>query len=254
MNNNNIRFIDIFCGCGGLALGFQDAGFEFLMGVDNDNPSLDTLKYNFPDTIAVNLDLFKKETPIDIKARLGRKQVDIFETESDNSIDIIIGGPPCQGMSLTGPRKFDDPRNRLYQAFIDLVGALQPSAFVIENVPGMKNLYGGRIFKEIKSRFKKLGFTVQYDILNSADYGVPQIRKRLFIIGLKQELGLYEFPEPSVRPEKYISCEDAISDLPARRPENGIGKDTDIYSIKPFILSTCPAIICPPLFIPTLGS
>jgi len=97
----------------------------------------------------------------------------------------------------------------------------------------MKNLYGGRIFREIKNRFKKLEYTVQAEILNAADYGIPQIRKRLFIVGLQEKLGLYEFPVAAIKPEKYVSCEDAISDLPARKPEEGMGEDIDKYAGKP---------------------
>ena len=93
----------------------------------------------------------------------------------------------------------------------------------------MKNLYSGRVFNEIKRRFDELDYNFEAEILNSADFGVPQTRTRLFIVGLRKELDYFEFPEPILKPEKYVSCMDAISDLPARKPEDGIGNDQDKY-------------------------
>ena len=218
------NFIDIFSGCGGLSLGFKNAGYNLVMGIDNDAPSLKTLKYNFPTTLAENFDLFNLNAIDEIKSKL--------ET-SGKDIDVIIGGPPCQGFSLTGTRKFNDPRNRLYMSFIDLVEKLKPKAFLIENVPGVKNLYGGKVFREIEKRFTDLEYSVSSDILNSADYGVPQVRKRLFIIGIKKNVGVFKFPEPTHFLDNYISCKDAIDDLPPRKPENGIGDNLDKYIEKP---------------------
>ncbi len=111
MSKKILNIIDIFSGCGGLTLGFNDAGFKDLIAVDNDLASLETFKYNFPNTVTLNLDLFQNKSISQITKKA--------KSLTDNSIDVIVGGPPCQGFSLTGPRNFNDPRNRLYLSFID---------------------------------------------------------------------------------------------------------------------------------------
>lgn len=108
-------------------------------------------------------------------------------------VDVIIGGPPCQGFSLTGPRNFEDKRNKLYLAMIETVRRYQPQAFLIENVPGMANLYKGAVKDEIIRRFTDMGYNVNCKIVCAADYGVPQIRKRLVFVGLKQSPVKYDF-------------------------------------------------------------
>lgn len=130
--------IDLFAGCGGLSKGFMDAGYKILVGVDNDQAALNTFAKNHNGAIALNADLSKQETFDEIK-RIAGKQ----------TIDVIIAGPPCQGFSLTGPRNFDDERNKLYLAVIEMVKQYQPKAFIIENVPGMATLYEGQIKDEI---------------------------------------------------------------------------------------------------------
>lgn len=117
--------IDLFCGAGGLSLGFQQAGFNIIVGVDNEPVALETFEYNHKGSVALNADLSQQET-FDL----------ILKTAGDKKIDVIIAGPPCQGFSLTGPRNFDDPRNKLYLAVIEMVQQYQPKGFIIENVPG----------------------------------------------------------------------------------------------------------------------
>jgi len=115
--------LDLFCGCGGFSLGFQQAGFEIIAGIDNDKEALFTLEKNFKDTHSLNIDLSKQSWLDGLLSNIGKKQ-----------IDIIIAGPPCQGFSLTGPRNFDDPRNSLYLAVLSAVQYFKPTAFIIENV------------------------------------------------------------------------------------------------------------------------
>ena len=119
---------------------------------------------------------------------------ELFHHVPPNEIDIVVGGPPCQGFSLTGPRNFDDKRNMLYKALFDLVKETKPKAFLIENVKGMATLYKGLIKKEIIDKFSDIGYSVNAKILNSKDFGVPQSRERLFYVGLQK--GIFEFPEP----------------------------------------------------------
>ena len=126
--------IDLFCGAGGVSYGFECAGFDVLIGIDNDAKALETFELNHNGAKSICGDITQITYEKDIKPLLDGKQ-----------IDVIIGGPPCQGMSLSGPRKFDDPRNRLYLSYIRLVQEIQPKAFVIENVPGLVTLFGGKI-------------------------------------------------------------------------------------------------------------
>lgn len=215
-----LNAIDLFAGCGGLSKGFMDAGFDIIVGVDNDQAALNTFAKNHNGAVALNADLSLQETFDKIKEIAGEKK-----------IDVIIAGPPCQGFSLTGPRNFDDERNKLYLAVIEMVRQFEPQAFIIENVPGMATLYKGQIKEEILKRFRKMGYNIDYDILCAADYGVPQIRKRLIFMGIKKGIGEPRFPKAKVAPEKYLTCRDAVSDLPALIDD--IGSDESEYSQAP---------------------
>ena len=209
--------IDLFAGCGGLSKGFMDAGYKILVGVDNDQAALNTFAKNHNGAIALNADLSKQETFDEIK-RIAGKQ----------TIDVIIAGPPCQGFSLTGPRNFDDERNKLYLAVIEMVKQYQPKAFIIENVPGMATLYEGQIKDEILRRFKKMGYNIECKILCAADYGVPQIRKRLIFMGIRKDIGKPKFPEVKLTPDSYITCRAAVSDLPSL--QNDLGAEEAEYT------------------------
>lgn len=209
--------IDLFAGCGGLSKGFMNAGFDILVGVDNDKAALNTFELNHDGAIGLNADLSKQETFDEIQ-----------KIANGRTIDVVIAGPPCQGFSLTGPRNFDDERNKLYLAVIEMVKQYQPKAFIIENVPGMATLYDGQIKEEIIRRFSKMGYNIECKVLCAADYGVPQIRKRLIFMGIRKDIGYPRFPDPKLKPEEYLTCRDAISDLPDFA--DGIGSDESAYS------------------------
>ena len=191
--------IDLFAGCGGLSKGFMDAGFDIIVGVDNDQAALNTFAKNHNGAVSLNADLSKQETFDEIKRIAG-----------DREIDVVIAGPPCQGFSLTGPRNFDDERNKLYLAVIEIVKQYQPKAFIIENVPGMATLYEGQIKDEILHRFKKMGYNIECKILCAADYGVPQMRKRLIFMGIRKDIGTPKFPKEKLAPENYLTFRDAV--------------------------------------------
>jgi len=212
--------IDLFAGCGGLSKGFMDAGYHIIVGVDNDQAALKTFTLNHPGAVAMNADLSKQET-FD----------EILRVAGDRSIDVIIAGPPCQGFSLTGPRNFDDKRNQLYLAVFEMVKQYNPKGFIIENVPGMATLYNGEIHAEIIKRFRALGYNVESKILCAADYGVPQMRRRLIFMGIREDLGQPHFPEPVVDEDHYVTCREAISDLPPRVTE--LGTEIDEYIMDP---------------------
>lgn len=212
--------IDLFAGCGGLSKGFMDAGVDIIVGVDNDEAALKTFTKNHKGAVALNADLSKQETFKKIKEIAGERE-----------IDIIIAGPPCQGFSLTGPRNFDDERNKLYLAVIEMVKQYNPQAFIIENVPGMATLYKGQIKDEILKRFRKMGYNIDCKILCAADYGVPQMRKRLIFMGIRQDIGEPKFPEAQFQSENYRTCRDAISDLPSL--EHDLGAEESVYLQEP---------------------
>ena len=199
---NNLNVVDMFSGCGGLSLGFQMAGYNIKSVIDCDEDSLETAKANNLANHYLNLDLFKDSWLEDFSKEINLKE-----------IDIIVAGPPCQGFSLTGPRKLDDKRNQLYKAVYDLVSKSKPKAFLIENVKGMASLYKGKVKEDIVKQFSSLGYKVSTKILNSKDFGVPQSRERLFYIGLKDKN--FNFPSALFEEGEYITCREALDDLPS---------------------------------------
>lgn len=207
--------IDLFCGAGGLSYGFESAGFNILLGIDNDQKALEVFEKNHKgaQSICGDITLISYEQ---IKELIG-----------DQKIDIIVGGPPCQGMSLSGPRKFDDPRNKLYLSYIRLVEEIRPRAFVIENVPGLVSLFGGQIKDSIIEKFTAMGYKVKYQILCASDYGVPQKRKRVVFVGTRENVE-FVYPEKST---EQVTCKMALSDLPSL--ENELGEEISEYATLP---------------------
>lgn len=220
MAQTRYNVLDLFCGCGGLSKGFEEAGYNVIIGVDFEQSALDTFIRNHNGAVGLRLDLALPESFDTIN-----------ETVNGRNVDVIVGGPPCQGFSLTGPRNFDDNRNKLYFAMIETVRRFKPKAFMIENVPGMANLYKGEVKDEIVRRFTQMGYSVSYKIVCAADYGVPQIRKRLVFIGLRDSEIPFEFPKPYLTVENYLTCEDAISDLPPL--VDTLGEEIGSYESEP---------------------
>lgn len=210
-----INVLDLFCGCGGLSYGFESAGYNIVLGIDNDKVALETFRLNHKRAKAICGDI----TSI--------HKADIDSATDNQEIQVIIGGPPCQGMSLSGPRKFDDPRNKLYLSYIRLVEEIHPLAFVIENVPGLVSLFGGQIKDSILKRLTDLGYHVTYQIVCAADYGVPQTRKRVIFVGLLN--GKFEFPK---KQETRITSEMALGDLPPLI--NTLGNEIQEYAVPSF--------------------
>lgn len=210
-----LNVLDLFCGAGGLSYGFGCAGFNILLGIDNDKKALETFELNHKGSKTICGDITQITYEEHIKPLLNGKQ-----------IDVIIGGPPCQGMSLSGPRRFDDPRNKLYLSYIRLVKEIQPKAFVIENVPGLVGLFGGQIKDSIIEKFTDMGYRIDHKILCSTDYGVPQSRKRVVFVGTK--VGRFEYPAITTN---VVTCNMALSDLPPL--ENELGEEVSEYSTPP---------------------
>ncbi|RZJ91921.1 MAG: DNA cytosine methyltransferase [Chryseobacterium sp.] len=220
MTNNKLTAIDLFSGCGGFSYGFQQAGFDVLLGVDNTDIALKTFAYNHNNSKTLNLDLHE-DSAIDA----------IADAVKDRKVDVIIGGPPCQGFSLTGTRNENDSRNTLFNSVFKLAAKLKPKAIIIENVPGFLVMYGGKAKSEVIRLCEEMGYTCNPKLLFAPDYGVPQIRKRVFFVALKKDLGTFEFPQPIYDPSTYIGCEAAIGDLPDL--ETGLGNEKMSYDKKP---------------------
>lgn len=199
---SSYNVLDLFSGAGGMGHGFKQAGFNIVLANDIFKEAAITYTKNNPEINFIEGSITEKN----IKER-------IIDISQKNSIDIIIGGPPCQGFSLAGKRLSDDPRNFLYKEFVSLVDRLKPKVFVMENVPGILSSNGGKTFESIKTEFSALGYSVSAKKLLASDYGVPQKRKRVFIIGTYNVECKFN-PKKVIMDEKnYITVDDSISDL-----------------------------------------
>lgn len=216
------KVLDLFSGAGGLSRGFLDAGFDVVLGVDFDKTALKTFEKNHAGSKSMQLDLFNHDNI---------NKIEEYLNKNDIKIDVLVGGPPCQGFSLAGPRNIKDKRNTLYTAMVEVASRLKPQAVILENVPGLLLLNDGKAAKRIISDFKDIGYRMVPKILYAPDYGVPQIRKRVFFVGLLNSKEDFQFPEPIVQPNHYVTCEEAIGDLPAL--DGIVGDEIQSYATAP---------------------
>lgn len=211
------RFVDLFAGAGGFGLGFQLSGrFAPICSVEKDLWAVETLKANNQHDI-IHADITKISTPALIKSIC------------KETPDVIIGGPPCQGFSIAGKGDPSDPRNTLFRYFVKWVKALKPTVFVMENVAGLlvrKNAEGGKVIDIIIDAFANAGYTCEVWMLNAADYGVPQMRQRVVIVGSLNGDKITK-PEPTHSSKKesgllpYVTAWEALSDLPKIAAKEG---------------------------------
>jgi len=234
--------VDLFCGAGGLTLGFRLAGFKPLLAIDINHEAMLTYRRNNPDVIAIEEDIHK----VDAERALDR----ISNKFGDATVDVIVGGPPCEGFSIAGDRDPNDPRNRLFEELIRFVKVMKPKIVVMENVKGllsMKDPNGTLTVHRIIKSFNDIGYKVKYKVLNAADYGVPQIRERVFFIATRLDVPIL-FPEPTHAPinartldvflgkrvsntlKPYVTVWEAIGDLPPLAP----GEEKTVYEKEPF--------------------
>lgn len=195
-----MKYVELFSGAGGMSLGFDQAGFQNVFSVEFDKVISETYAYNFPDHHLIVSDV----------KDISNQQ--IIELVNGQVVDVVIGGPPCQGFSLAGKngRTFvNDERNYLFKEFVRFVSVIKPKMFVMENVARMASHNQGKTIQEIVREFEKLGYDVQYKILQAADYEVPQKRQRIFVVGTTGQ----KFNYPLAKEQK-ISVEMAIGNLP----------------------------------------
>lgn len=204
--NVELGALDLFAGAGGISAGFKSAGFDVLAAVELAEVAAETHERNFPETKVFCGDIGEFSPS------------DYLDPED---VDLVAGGPPCQGFSVAGKRDPNDPRNRLFEQFVRVVRETQPDYFVMENVPGILTMSKGKVAEAILEAFSEAGYPgTSIAILEAADYGVPQFRSRAIFIGNRHGLP-NPFPAPTHSPEQYVTIEDAINDLPAweRLPE-----------------------------------
>lgn len=206
MAKTSINVVDLFCGCGGFSLGFERAGLNVLLGIDIWKDAISTFGFNHKKSKGIQADL-SVLSPAETKDMLDGK-----------SVDIIIGGPPCQGFSIAGKRIVDDIRNKLYKSFVRFVDYYRPKVFVMENVPNILSIGGGVVCDSILSDFSRLGYTIEYKVLTASDYGVPQNRRRAFFVGFLNGKH-FKFPLPFDTPK--VTSEEALSDLPENSIDDG---------------------------------
>ena len=178
---NTHTFISLFSGAGGFKIGFEKAGFKCLLSSDIELTSKKTHLKNF------------KNEPFLLKDIRTLKTSEILKLTNSIKPDLIIGGPPCQGFSVMGDKNSSDPRNELFKSYVRLIDDLKPKCFLLENVKGLATMYKGTFLEELKNDFAECGYNVHFKIINAFDYGVPQLRERVFIFGtsLKKE---FDFP------------------------------------------------------------
>lgn len=207
-----ITVVDLFSGAGGLSYGFaNDKNFNIIAANEILQDMAKSYELNHQNTKMYNKDI-KNFGINDLKKDFGIVK---------NDIDLIIGGPPCQTYSTLGKRNIDDDRSNLFLEYYRILKELNPKVFIFENVKGLLSMQKGRLFNEIVKLFKSLGYKVSYEVLNSADYGVPQIRERVILVGTKLNHN-FIYPNPThsndisifdnLRP--YLTIKNAISDLP----------------------------------------
>lgn len=178
---HSLKGIGLFSGCGGLDLGFEAAGVKIVGHVEIWDAANRIYAQNFPDSALLKEDI-NDITEEDIQ----------MWNQQYGPIDIVVGGPPCQGFSLAGKRDPEDIRNQLYKQYVRVVAGLHPKVFVFENVAkltSMKNKDGGFFIDEILREFSEVGYTLRYQIVNAADYGVPQSRERVILVGVRKDIG-----------------------------------------------------------------
>lgn len=213
--------IELFAGCGGLSTGFLDAGLHVAAGFEIDERAVDAYDYN-------HAYRGSRGYVADLNIASG---ADLLRRAGIERADFVIGGPPCQPFSIAGKMQgARDNRADLIDHFIRIVRELKPAAFLLENVPNLAAIASGSILEEAKTALRQLGYSVDHRVVSAADYGVPQNRKRLIVLGIRGK-HVVRFPEPShgTADRPLRSASEAIADL----PDSGEFGQTGIFNHEP---------------------
>ncbi len=209
------KTLDLFAGAGGITEGFRKAGFQCILANDCDEEAQHTFLFNHPNTPYILRDI-REVTEHDI--------LEVSRCER-GEIDVITGGPPCQGFSLAGRRLSDDPRNVLFKEYVRITKMLNPKVVFFENVHGITSMQKGKVLEALVAAFEEIGYKCEYRVVNAADYGVPQSRPRFVLLGVKGRDKEISFPNPTHGKKKagdfleshlfpYVTVEEAFSGLP----------------------------------------
>ena len=212
--------IDLFAGVGGLSYGFaKNSNFQIIFANEYEKDIAKAYTLNHPGVNMINEDI----------RNLTKER--ILEATGGKTIDVLVGGPPCQSYSTLGKRQMDD-RAWLFEEYCRILSFVKPKLFLFENVSGLLSMQGGKLIDMIKERFHKLGYEVQIKLLNAVDYGVPQYRERVILVGMRGK-NSFEYPAPTHGEGKgllpYVTLEDALSDLPSIK----CGQSASKYKTKP---------------------
>ena len=205
MSKKKYTYVDLFSGAGGFSLGFEWAGFKNIFSVEYDHEICKTYRHNFPDHQLIECDITQLNDET------------ILNLVKNKPVDVVIGGPPCQGFSMAGNigRTFtDDPRNHLFKEFVRVVSLVRPKCFVMENVARLYTRLKGETREEIIRNFEALGYVVKAGIVCAADYGVPQYRNRVLFIGKLSDDDMVQIPFPSKIKNATPTIKDAIDKYP----------------------------------------
>lgn len=216
-SKRQLTAISLFAGGGGMTLGVEKAGFRSIFATDIEPSAARTFAKNKADVPFYNGDI----------QRLSKEY--LIDTLRGQHVDLIVGGPPCQGFSTLGDQNPADPRNNLFKRFVRIVEWLEPKCFLMENVNYLRTQYGGRFEKEIVSEFASIGYNVHVETLNAADFGVPQIRKRVFFFGTRLDTG-FAWPLPTYGEglKPYRTVGDAISNIDESDPNHVHLRHSDV--------------------------
>lgn len=206
-----MKVVSLFSGAGGLDLGFKMAGHDIIWANDLYGDAVETYRHNIGNHIVC-------------------EDISNVDVEDIPDCDIVIGGFPCQGFSVANTKRYEkDERNSLYRQLVRVIKAKNPKFFLAENVKGLTNLAKGKVFQMILDDFSNLGYKVKYQILNAADFGVPQIRMRVIIVGVRNDIKFdYKFPEPTHDRDgqknlpRWVSVAEAMSPIPDPDEPNDI--------------------------------
>ncbi|OHB44578.1 MAG: DNA (cytosine-5-)-methyltransferase [Planctomycetes bacterium GWC2_45_44] len=248
MTHKQLTVVDLFAGAGGLSEGFQRQGFLGLAHIEMDSYACQTLqtrhiywelvrnnkKHLYYDYLNNKIsrdelvNIFGTDNPV-INETIGNESLGRIKERLHNKIkarkisqvDVFVGGPPCQAYSLVGRARDpygmeNDPRNQLYRFYVGLLKEFNPKLFVFENVPGILSAGNGELWKDIQRYFKKAGYIIKHEIVNAADFLVPQTRKRVILIGWQEKLNL-EYPKLEKQSHNYL-FKDIFIDLPSLKP------------------------------------
>lgn len=217
MSSNTLYALDLFCGAGGISEGITEiAQVELLFGVDYDEHAIKTHEKNHSASKSL------EENLVELSPQEFEEEYDV----TPEDVDIIVGGPPCQGFSNANfTRQKNDKRNNLVFIFTEYIDYFAPTYVLMENVPGIESLEDGFFVSEVCSDLSSSGYTFNHSVINTADYGVPQKRERFIILATRNDIETVTFPQPTVTENNYKTVEDAFSNL----PNLSAGNESDMY-------------------------